>query len=126
MNYADIVGIENQRRRQDNFLPQQLTFCTELCKIKNMIQTLPITKAREDLTTLVDNARLRLDEYIITVNGYPAAVLMSAAEFESWKETLEILSDPKLMKAIKEGEEDFKKGRYITFEQLKKDLKLHV
>ena len=91
-----------------------------------MIQTLPITKAREDLTTLVDNARLRLDEYIITVNGYPAAVLMSVAEFESWKETLEILSDPKLMKAIREGEEDIKKGRYITFPQLKKDLKLHV
>lgn len=91
-----------------------------------MIQTLPITKARKDLTTLVDNARLRLDEYVITVNGTPAAVLMSAAEFESWKETLEILSDPKLMKAIREGEEDFKKGRYITFEQLKKDLKLHV
>lgn len=91
-----------------------------------MIQTLPITKAREDLTSLVENARARLDEYIITVNGYPAAVLMSAAEFESWKETLEILSDPKLMKAIKEGEEDFKKGRYITFEQLKKDLNLHV
>lgn len=80
-----------------------------------MMQTLPITKAREDLTSLVRNAKLRL-----------AAVLMSAAEFKSWKETLEVLSDPKLMKAIKEGEEDFRKGRFITFEQLKKDLKLHV
>lgn len=91
-----------------------------------MIQTLSITKAREDLPSLVENAKLRLNEYVITVNGTPAAVLMSAAEFESWKETMEILSDPKLMKAIKEGEEDFRKGRYITFKQLKKDLKLHV
>src|SRR3990167_4160395 len=85
-----------------------------------MIRTLPITKAREELTTLVDKARKLLDEYIITVNGSPAAVLMSAAEYESWKETIEILSDKKLMRSIKEGEEDFKKGNFVTFEQLKK------
>lgn len=91
-----------------------------------MIKTLPITKAREELTKLVENAQKRLDEYIITVNGSPAAVLMSAAEYESWKETTEIMSDPELMKAIKEGEEDIKKGNFVTFEQLKKDLKLHV
>lgn len=91
-----------------------------------MIQTLPITKAREELTNLVDKAKKRLDEYVITVNGKPAAALISAAEYESWKETIDILSDPKLMKAIKEGEEDFKKGNFVTFEQLKKELKLHV
>lgn len=91
-----------------------------------MIKTLPITKAREELTTLVDKANKLLDEYIITVNGSPAAVLMSAAEYESWKETTEILADPQLMKAIREGEEDFKKGNFITFDQLKKELKLNV
>ncbi len=91
-----------------------------------MIRTLPITKAREELTTLVDKANKLLDEYIITVNGSPAAVLMSVQEYESWKETTEILSDPELVKAIKEGEEDFKKGRFVTFEQLKKELKLNV
>lgn len=91
-----------------------------------MIKTLSITKAREELTTLVDKANKLLDEYIITVNGSPAAILMSVAEYESWKETIEILADPQLMKAIKEGEEDFKKGKFITFDQLKKDLKLNV
>lgn len=91
-----------------------------------MTKTLPITEARANLTNLVDRAKRLLDEYIITVNGKPAAVLMSAAEFESWKETNEILADKELMKAIKEGEEDIRKGRYITFEQLKKELKLNV
>ena len=76
-----------------------------------MTQTLPITKARQELTTLVENARKRLDEYVITVNGLPAAVIISAAEYESWKETLEIMSDPALMAAIREGEEDVRKGR---------------
>lgn len=91
-----------------------------------MIKTLPVTEARKNLTTLVDRANRLLDEYIITVNGKPAAVIMSAAEYESWKETNEILNDPGLMKAIKEGEEDIKKGHYVTFEQLKKELKLNV
>lgn len=92
----------------------------------SMIKTLPITKARDELPTLVDKANKQLDEFIITVNGTPAAVLLSAAEYESWKETNEIMGDPSLLQAIKEGERDLKKGNYITFEQLKKELGLHV
>ena len=91
-----------------------------------MTKTLPITKAREELTTLVANAQKRLDEYIITVNGSPAAVLLSVAEYESWKETNEILADPQLMKAIKQGEEDIKKGRLYDWEDVKKELGIHV
>lgn len=91
-----------------------------------MIKTLPITKAREDLSILVDKASKLLDEYVITVNGSPAAVLMSVAEYESWKETNEILSDPKLMKAIKEGEKEIDEGKGIPWEKVKKELKLDV
>lgn len=91
-----------------------------------MTQTLPITKAREDLANLVNNANKKLDEYVITVNGVPAAVLMSAVEFDSWKETIEIMSDPGLMKAIRAGEEDIKNGNFVTLEDLKKELGLNV
>lgn len=91
-----------------------------------MTKTLSITKAREQLTTLVENASRKLDEYVITVNGSPAAVLMSAAEFESWKETLEILADPAAIKAIKQAESDLKQRKFVTFDQLKADLKLDV
>ena len=87
-----------------------------------MTTILPITQAREDLTKLVKNAGQRLDEYIITVKGSPVAVLMSVAEYESWKETNEILADKKLMKAIKEGEEDIKAGRVYDWEDVKKEL----
>lgn len=89
-----------------------------------MIQTLSITRARENLTSLVDKAKTKLDEFVITVNGEPAAVLISAEEYESWKETNEIMADPVLMKAIKQGEKDMETGDYITLEDLKKDLKL--
>ncbi|MBI2267979.1 MAG: type II toxin-antitoxin system Phd/YefM family antitoxin [Candidatus Blackburnbacteria bacterium] len=91
-----------------------------------MVKTLPITKAREELTELVNKANKLLNEYVITVNGEPRAVLMSIAEYGSWKETVDILSDTGLVSAIKKGEEDIEKGRYITFEQLKKELKLGI
>ena len=91
-----------------------------------MIQTLPITKAREELTDLVDKAKSRMDEYIITVNGLPAAAIISADEYESWKETEEILADKELMKAIKTGEKELKQGKGITLEELEKELELDV
>jgi antitoxin YefM len=89
-----------------------------------MTKILPITKAREDLTTLVENANRRLDEYVITVNGMPAAVLISAAEYESWKETNDIMSDPKLLTAIRQGEQEIREGKGIPWEDVKKELAL--
>ncbi len=91
-----------------------------------MTQTLSITKAREDLADLVENAKKRLDEYVITVNGSPAAVIISAAEYESWKETEEILSDKQLIKAIKQGEKDIEDGNVYDWDEVKKELKLDV
>lgn len=91
-----------------------------------MTKTLPITKAREQLTSLVEKADKLLNEYIITVNGVPAAVLISAAEYESWKETNEILADKALMKDIRKGEKELAEGKGLDWEEVKKSLKIHV
>lgn len=91
-----------------------------------MTKTLPITEARANLTTLVNRANKRLDEYVITVNGKPAAVIMSADEYEGWKETNEILADKKLMRDIKQSEKDIEKGRVHDWEDVKKELGIDV
>jgi len=88
-----------------------------------MTRILPITKAREKLTSLVENVDKRLVEYIITVNGVPAAALISAAEYESWKETNEILADKSLMKAIRKGEKELRDGNKIK--QVKRGKNVH-
>ena len=91
-----------------------------------MTKKLSITKERDELTTLVDRADRMLDEYIITVNGSPAAAIISAAEYDSWKETNEILNDKQLMKSIKKSEKEFKEGKWEDWEDVKKQLKINV
>ena len=91
-----------------------------------MIKTLSITEVRNNLPSFVDSAKNKLDEYIITVNGSPAAVLMSIDELESLKETIEIMSDKKLMKSIRQAEKDIAEGNVYDWEDVKKELGLNV
>lgn len=87
-----------------------------------MATILPISEAREALPTIVKNVQNKLSEYVITVSGSPSAVLLSYDEYESWKETVEILTDASLLKTIQKGQEDIEKGDYVTLEQLEKDF----
>lgn len=52
-------------------------------------------------------------------------VNMTHEDVESWEETLEIMSDPKLVADIKKGQLEFKQGKFISHEKLIKDLGLN-
>ena len=75
------------------------------------IQTLPVTEARAKLPQLVKAADERFDRTVITSNGKPTAVIMSYEEYEAWEETLEILSDPEAMRAIRQADEELAAGK---------------
>ena len=51
-------------------------------------------------------------------------VNMTHDDVESWEETLEIMSNKKLVRSIKRGIADFKAGRFISENQLLKELRL--
>jgi antitoxin YefM len=80
------------------------------------IQTLPVTEARAKLPQLVKAADERFDRTVITSNGKPTAVIMSYEEYEAWEETLDILSDPEAMRAIREADEELAAGKAVSFE----------
>ena len=79
-----------------------------------MTRTFPLSHVKVNLSRLVADVIRRDDEIIITRNGKPAAVLMSAEEFESWKETQEIKQNSDLMREIRRGLKALhrKKGSY--------------
>jgi antitoxin YefM len=77
-------------------------------------------EAKAKLSGLVDEVERRDEEVVITRNGRPAAVLVSADEYESWKETQAIKSDKALMREIRAGLKALQTGkaRRYTLEKL--------
>jgi len=41
---------------------------------------------------------------------------MSYEEYEAWEETLEVLSDPEALRAIREADEELAAGKAVSFE----------
>ena len=86
------------------------------------MKTLPLTEARKDLSKIIDEVSNVHEHVTITRQGKPAAVVMSADEFESWRETIEILDDPEAIAAIRRGVRDVKAGRVRPLEEVLKRL----
>ena len=88
------------------------------------MKTLPFTEARKDLSKILDEVSAIHEHVTITRQGKPAAVVMSADEFESWQETLELLADPKALAAIRRAEKDIAAGRVLPWEEVRARLGL--
>ena len=84
------------------------------------MKTLSLSEAKMKLSGLVEEVSSTDEEVVITKNGRPAAVMVSPAEFEGWKETISIRSDSELMKEIKKGLTALKrkKAALFTLEEL--------
>jgi antitoxin YefM len=67
------------------------------------MKLMPLSEVKAKLSRLVAEIEARDEEIIITRNGRAAAVLLSADQFEGWRETVEILADKELMKEIRRG-----------------------
>ncbi len=76
-----------------------------------MPETYTIAKARTELTRLCRSGR----KFVITTSrNKPVYVALPVADFEALLETLDVLSDPKAMKAIRDAEAG--KTKYRTLD----------
>ncbi len=83
-----------------------------------MARVLSLSEVKAHLSSLVADLEKDDEELIITRNGRPSAVLVSADEYESWRETTEIRRNRALMREIKKGLRQLDKGRRFTFEEV--------
>ena len=88
-----------------------------------MAKIVPFSEARSNLTELLDDLERRHEHVLITRNGRPSAVLLSADEFEALEETLEILQDSDLMEALQRSDKDVKAGRLTSLTDLRRESK---
>lgn len=93
-------------------------------------RTISISEARKRIFKIADEVQAQNKAYTLTADGKPKAVIMSAKEYESWVETMEVLSDfPDIRKDIAETEEAIRTGEYkkwSTLNDLQRDWGMAV
>jgi len=75
-----------------------------------MAKTLPISEVKTHLPELVSKVEARDEQVVVTRKGKPAAVLLSYNEYARLRETLDVLSDPAMMRQISASRRYFAKG----------------
>ena len=88
------------------------------------MNTISASKARNNLYKILDEVKNGLKSYTITLRGEAQAVVINPEELESWEETLDILSDNKLVAQILKSQEEIKSGDYISEDDLIKKLNI--
>lgn len=90
----------------------------------NSKTTLSISEARKRIFEIAEEVQKPGKQYTLTENGVPKVVIMSAEEYESWLETMEVMRIfPDLDKKIAKVKNDIAKNDfsdYISFEEVKK------
>ena len=79
------------------------------------MKTLPLTEAKNKFSRIIDAVADRDERVMITRNGKPATMLINPDRLQSLIATLDILSDPDMMRQIRQSEREFKAGRYKTY-----------
>src|SRR5580692_6589634 len=89
-----------------------------------MSETLPLASVKARFSELVDRVERQQDRVVVTRNGKPAAVLISADDLESLEETLAVMSDRSIAAQIRESEKALAAGERGTgLDELRADLK---
>lgn len=82
--------------------------------------TISTTDARKKLFSIVDEVDSPNVVYTLTERGRPKAVIISADEYESMVETLEVKAVfPNLLRDLKKSEKEFHSGKYTKLSDLK-------
>lgn len=87
---------------------------------------LPMAEARKQLPILADalEKHPEIGAIKITRRGKPVLAVLSWDLYESVIETMEIMSDPELMAAFRQGVKEMQEGKAIPLEEFKRELGL--
>ena len=85
---------------------------------------LAMAEARKQLPKLADalEKHPEIGAVQITRHGKPVLAVLSWNLYESVVETMEIMSDPEMMAAFRQGVKEIQEGKAIPWEQVKREL----
>jgi antitoxin YefM len=79
---------------------------------------IPVTKAKAELLNLIRKLEYSDDAFAITKKGVPEAVLISIKKFNGLLETINILSDPSLMKSLRKSLQEAQEKKWIDYDKV--------
>ncbi|AKU18473.1 type II toxin-antitoxin system Phd/YefM family antitoxin [Luteipulveratus mongoliensis] len=83
------------------------------------MKTLSISAAKAKLNELVDDAQRTHEHVTLTKNGSPAAVMVSADEWEAIQETLFWQSQPGIREDVAQAEQDISEGNTVGADEVR-------
>lgn len=84
--------------------------------------TISASKARNNFYTILEEVAKNLKRITVTRRGQAQAVLIHPDEVAAWEETMDILSDKKLISQILRSEIERKEGKTVSERELLKEL----
>lgn len=84
--------------------------------------TVTLSDAKTHLARLLSDVTELGEQVVITRSGRPAGVLLAVDEYEGLLETLEILADPELSRAVRRGLEEAERGEVVSSAELWREL----
>ncbi|MEZ0365230.1 type II toxin-antitoxin system Phd/YefM family antitoxin [Mycobacterium sp. pUA109] len=85
--------------------------------------TLPLAEVRANLSKLVEEAIRTHQRIEVTRQGRRAAVLLSAEDYDSIMETLDILGDPELMREVRAAEAEANSGEVYPLDEVTEEMR---
>jgi antitoxin YefM len=82
---------------------------------------LPVTKVKRQFLEILKEMEEEYATVAVTRNGEPVGIMMTPERYEALLETIEILSDNKILRALKASRKDFNAGRVYTHEEVWQD-----
>src|SRR3989344_8949524 len=85
----------------------------------NIKYKIPISQARKEIFSIAEQVQRPGQHFTLTENGRPKIVVLSASEFESLVETVDVLrAFPDLEDEIEEAEKEYRDGNVKTLDEI--------
>jgi antitoxin YefM len=78
-----------------------------------MNEAIPFSEAKAHLSELADRVEKEHERILVTRNGRPSFILVSADDLESLEESLDILRDPEVVQSIRRSQREAARGKRL-------------
>ena len=80
--------------------------------------TASLAFVKAHFSALIDEVVRTHEQVTVTRNGEPAAIVLSLEEYESMRETLELLADPDARQRLEAARAEVGRGEYTTRDEM--------